>query len=131
MKVHALDGRKHRIDCDHTYRQPLFLISLGRHVAPPVLHRHFHIERGILVQRRNMEIRGQDGHVRIMNDVRPLRFTGSLLLETERLRLIGMDGKPQSFDVQNNGGHILRDTRNRGEFVQDPFDLHRGHCRTR
>ena len=130
MKVHAFDRRKHRVDRNHTNRQPLFLIPLGGHIAPPKLYRHFHIEQGILVQRRNMEIRGEDGHVSIMNNVRPFRFPRSLLLETERLRFVGMYGKPESFDVQNNGGYILRDTRNRGELVQDPFNLHCGDCRT-
>ena len=130
MKVHTLDRRKHRIDRDHTNRQTFFLIPLSRYVAPPMLHRQLHVERCILIQRGDMQVRGQDRHIRIMNNVRPLRFTGSLLLETERLRLVGMNCKSQPFDIQNNGGDILRDARNRGELMQDPFNLYGGHCRT-
>jgi len=72
------------------------------------------------------EVRVEDLDIGDGRDRARAQFAGALALQHETLLAIGVKLERQLLDVQDDIRHVLADTRDRRELVQDAIDLDRG-----
>jgi competence protein ComEC len=123
LEVHAADGREVRVDQHGVDRQGLRLAPLGRLVAPPPLDAQLHLERAVLVQGGQDDLRREDVHVRVGLEVpgpdrpRPLRP------EAQDLGAVDVDTEDHPPDVHDDVEGVLGHALHVGELVQDALHL--------
>jgi hypothetical protein len=97
-------------------------ILVGRDIAAAAFDDHFDIQLAVPVEGGNMNVRVQDLDVSVMDDVRRLGLGRALYLESYLFGLTPLDVEGDALDIQDDVGHILDNTWDCGELVQDALD---------
>src|SRR3954451_12286807 len=129
---HTTHGREDRVDRDDADRLVGRLVLLGRPVAAAAPDRHVHLELGLRLERRDVDVRVEDLDARREVDVlgRDVAGAGD---DERRLDLGGIrvHAAHDALEVEDDVGHVLLDALDRRELVGDALDPHAGHGRTR
>ena len=128
--IDAQNRRENGINRNDPDNMVRFLVLVRRDVSAAALHRHFHMKRTVVVERRDMEFRIQDFNVRIHSDVGSRNFLCPVHIQTDGFRLVGIHLQAQGLQVQDDICNIVANPRNRREFVKHPVNADSGDSRT-
>jgi hypothetical protein len=122
-EVRPLDGCEVRIDQHRVDRERLGLTLLGGLVPAPALHAHFHLERPVLVQRRQGHIGRQDLDVCVRIEGPGCHRGRSLGAKSEQLGPIHVQDEDELAQVRDDVERVFVHPLKMGELVEDSLDL--------
>ena len=93
-------------------------------VAPAALDAHLHLQRAVLVERREDDVSCQDLHVGVALEVASLHHAHPLRLQAQDLRTVHVELEHDLAKVEHDVERVLGDPRQVRELVQDIGDLH-------
>src|SRR6185312_1367757 len=128
---HLHDRRVDRVDRDPADLGTGGLVLRRRDVATAPLDGELHVEPALAVERGQLQVGVVHGHAGRGLDVTGGDVARALLAQVhaDRFVVLGADG--ELLDVHDQLDHILLDTGDRGELVQDAVDLDAGDRRAR
>jgi hypothetical protein len=126
LEVHLLDRRVMGIERDHPDRT-LFLLLIGGDVPAAGGDLHLHVDLPLLVEGGDVEIGVQDLDPGIGLQIAGLQFARARHLETGVELVVGVHLEADLLQVEDDLAHVLEHAGDRAEFMENPFDLDRGH----
>ncbi len=128
---HLHDRRVDRVDRDPADLGAGVLVLRGGDVATAPLDGQLHVQPALAVQGGQLQVGVVHGDTGRGLDVAGGDVAGALLAQVhaDRLVVLGADG--ELLDVHDQLDHVLLDTGDRGELVQDAVDLDAGDRRAR
>src|SRR3954465_7227758 len=124
----AAHGREDRVDRDDADGLVGRLVVLGGAVAAAAADREVQLELRPLVERGDVDVRVEDLDARGQIDVLGGDVTGARD-DQRRLDLgrVGVHAADDALEVEDDVGHVLGHTLDRGELVRDALDADAGH----
>jgi len=127
--IHFAHRRMDRVDGNVSDRQIFVEVAVRSDIAAAVLHPKLQLEFSAFAHRRDVNVLVQHGNVRIFFDLRGRNRSRRIHHQRNRLGLVGVQLQRHLLQVQNDVGRVFHHARNRREFVQHAFNLHRGNGR--
>ena len=128
---HLEDRRVDRVDRDPADLGTGLLVLRRGDVATATLDGQLHVEPALAVQRGQLEVGVVHGDPGRRLDVAGGDVARALLAQVHGDRLVVLGADAQLLDVHDQLDHVLLDTGDRGELVQDAVDLDAGDRRAR